>query len=80
MLSHQSQTTTNVAVDGRLLAINGAVTLDTNKISVVGTDGGNGDNGNGGNGKGDNDKGEHDEGHHNDKGHHHDKDAKFDKN
>lgn len=72
--------TTNVAVDGRLLAINGAVTLDTNKISVVGTDGGNGDNGNGGNGKGDNDKGEHDEGHHNDKGHHHDKDAKFDKN
>ncbi|MHB8545977.1 MAG: ice-binding family protein [Nitrosotalea sp.] len=76
--------TTNAAVDGRLLAINGAVTLDTNKISVVGTDnggnGGNGtgDNGKGDNGKGDNGKGEHDEGHH-DKDHHN-KDAKSDKN
>ena len=78
-------TTTNAAVDGRLLAINGAVTLDTNNISVVGTDNGgnNGGNGNGGtgtgdNGKGDNGKGEHDEGHH-DKDHH-DKDAKSDRN
>lgn len=75
--------TTNAAVDGRLLAINGAVTLDTNNISVVDTDGGNGNNGNGNNGngnngngdngKGDHDKGEHDEGHH-------DKDAKSDRN
>jgi Ice-binding-like len=75
--------TANAAVDGRLLAINGAVTLDTNKISVVGTDGGNGgngtgdhdkgDNGKGNNGKGDHDKGEHDEGHH-------DKDTKSDRN
>jgi hypothetical protein len=75
--------TTNAAVDGRLLAINGAVTLDTNKISVVGTDGGNGGNGTGDNGKCDHDKGdngkcEHDEGHH-DKDHH-DKDAKSDRN
>jgi len=65
--------TTNAAVDGRLLAINGAVTLDTNNISVVNTDGGNGHNGNGDNGKGDHDKGEHDEGHH-------DKDVKSDRN
>jgi hypothetical protein len=83
--------TTNAAVDGRLLAINGAVTLDTNKISVVGNgNGGNGtgdngkgehdkgDNGKGEHDKGDNGKGEHDEGHH-DKGNH-DKDAKSDKN
>ena len=65
--------TTNAAVDGRLLAINGAVTLDTNTISVVNTDGGNGHDGNGDNGKGDHDKGEHDEGHH-------DKDTKSDRN
>jgi len=57
--------TTNATVDGRLLAINGAVTLDTNKITIVGNENGNG-NGNGGtgdNGKGSNDKCEHDEGH-----------------
>ena len=81
-------TTTNAAVDGRLIAINGAVTLDTNHITVVGTDnggnhGGNGNgNGNGGTGtgehdKGDNGKGEHDKGD-NGKGEHdeghHDKD------
>ena len=75
--------TTNAAVDGRLLAINGAVTLDTNTISVVNTDGGNGQNGNGDNGKGDHDKGnngkgDHDKGEH-DEGHH-DKDAKSDRN
>jgi hypothetical protein len=76
--------TTNAAVDGRLLAINGAVTLDTNNISVVGTDGGNGngngngngtgdhdkgDNGKGDNGKGDNGKGDNGKGEH-DEGHH----------
>jgi len=72
--------TTNAAVDGRLLAINGAVTLDTNNISVVGTanGGNNGGNGNGDNGKGNDGKGEHDEGHH-DKDNHgkglHDNDA-----
>jgi len=75
--------TTNAAVDGRLLAINGAVTLDTNNISVVNTDGGNGHNGNGDNGKGDHDKGnngkgDHDKGEH-DEGHH-DKDVKSDRN
>lgn len=70
--------TTNAAVDGRLLAINGAVTLDTNNISVVDTDGGNGNNGNGNNGNGDNGKGDHDKGEH-DEGHH-DKDAKSDRN
>jgi len=75
--------TTNAAVDGRLLAINGAVTLDTNTISVVNTDGGNGHDGNGDNGKGDHDKGnngkgDHDKGEH-DEGHH-DKDAKSDRN
>jgi len=84
--------TTNAAVDGRLLAINGAVTLDTNQVSVTGTDNGNG-NGNGGNGNGDNgkgdhdkdnngkgdhDKGDHDKGEH-DEGHH-DKDSKSDRN
>jgi len=75
--------TTNAAVDGRLLAINGAVTLDTNTISVVNTDGGNGHDGNGDNGKGDHDKGNHGKGDH-DKGEHdeghHDKDAKSDRN
>jgi len=75
--------TTNAAVDGRLLAINGAVTLDTNNISAVSTDGGNGHDGNGDNGKGDHDKGnngkgDHDKGEH-DEGHH-DKDSKSDRN
>ncbi len=70
--------TTNAAVDGRLLAINGAVTLDTNQISVVSTGGGNGGNGTGDHDKGDNGKGDHDKGEH-DEGHH-DKDTKSDRN
>ena len=56
--------TTSATVDGRLLAINGAVTLDTNKITVVGTaNGGTGDNDKGEHGTCDNNKGEN-EGHH----------------
>lgn len=59
--------TTNAAVDGRLIALNGAVTLDTNKITVTDTGDGKGDNGKGDNGKCDNGKGDNDNGH-NDKG------------
>jgi hypothetical protein len=72
--------TTDATVDGRLLAIGGAVTMDTNTISVVGTgNGGTGhhgqcDNDKGHHGMGDNDKGKHCTGD-NDKGNH-GKDAK----
>ncbi|HWY34695.1 MAG TPA: ice-binding family protein, partial [Nitrosopumilaceae archaeon] len=84
--------TTSATVDGRLLALGGAVTMDTNQVTIVGNGNGNGngngDNDKGNNGKGDNDKSEHDEGHgdkdkhgtgEHDEGHH-DKDAKSDKN
>jgi hypothetical protein len=71
--------TAGATVDGRLLAINGAVTLDTNMITVVG----NGNGGNGGNGGHDDDdddcKGGHGHGHdkdHDGKGHDKDHDGK----
>ena len=81
--------TTSATVDGRLLALGGAVTMDTNQVTIVGNGNGNGDGDRGDNGKGDNDKGKHgtgddDKGEQhgkgdNDKGNH-DKDAKSDKN
>ncbi len=71
--------TAGATVDGRLLAINGAVTMDTNNVTVVGT----GDGGNGNHDDDDDDcKGGHGHGHdgkdHDGKGAHgkgHDKDG-----
>ncbi len=75
--------TANATVDGRLIALNGAITLDTNKITVTSIGDGMGDNGKGdndkgnngkgnstdcGNGKGQNNDGQNDKDH-NDKGH-----------
>src|SRR4029077_14753354 len=56
--------TTNATVDGRLLALGGAVTLDTNNITVVTGNGGRGDNDNDEHGTGEHDKGDNDKGEH----------------
>jgi hypothetical protein len=61
--------TAGATVDGRLLAINGAVTLDTNQITVVGAGTGGNGNGNGGHDDDDECKDGHDHHDHDDDGH-----------